>query len=151
MELFQREGTLEKRNTVLFVCEHGAAKSVIAAAFFNRLAAERQIALRAVARGTNPDVAIAPNAVRGLSVDGIESDSGAPTRLTDADLETAARVVAFCPLPDIDDRACRIDVWEDVPQVGEGYERARDAIVERVVRLVDEFAARPGDSGGLAS
>ena len=37
--------------TVLFVCEHGAAKSVIAAAEFNRLAEQRGLAWRATFRG----------------------------------------------------------------------------------------------------
>ena len=42
-------------NTVLFVCEHGAAKSVIAAAYFNQLASEKNLDVRAIERGTNPD------------------------------------------------------------------------------------------------
>src|SRR5215813_9354941 len=37
---------------VVFVCEHGAAKSVIATAYFNKLAAERGLAYRATFRGT---------------------------------------------------------------------------------------------------
>jgi protein-tyrosine-phosphatase len=41
--------------TIIFVCEHGAAKSVIAAAYFNRFAEQRGLNLRAAARGTNPD------------------------------------------------------------------------------------------------
>jgi hypothetical protein len=36
--------------TVTFVCEHGVAKSVIAAAHFNRLAAAANLNYRAVAR-----------------------------------------------------------------------------------------------------
>jgi hypothetical protein len=46
--------------TVLFVCEHGAAKSVLATAEFNRLAEQRGLPWRAAARGTNPDSAIPP-------------------------------------------------------------------------------------------
>ena len=34
--------------TVVFVCEHGAAKSVVAAAHFNRMARERGLAVRAI-------------------------------------------------------------------------------------------------------
>ncbi len=50
-------GHNEKQNhdrMVVFVCEHGSAKSVIAAAFFDKLARERGLTLRAVARGTQP-------------------------------------------------------------------------------------------------
>lgn len=39
--------------TVVFVCEHGTAKSLIAREWFNRLAAQRGIAARAVSRGVN--------------------------------------------------------------------------------------------------
>lgn len=40
----QSDGVANPR--IVFVCEHGAAKSVIAAAYFNKLAAERARALR---------------------------------------------------------------------------------------------------------
>src|SRR5688572_249911 len=49
--------------TVLFVCEHGSAKSVVAAAHFNRIAADRGLPFRAISRGTAPDPEMAPAAV----------------------------------------------------------------------------------------
>src|SRR5438093_5785714 len=51
---------------VLFVCLHGAAKSVVGAAHFRRLAAARGLAVDAVAAGTEPDPALTPGAVKGL-------------------------------------------------------------------------------------
>jgi hypothetical protein len=39
---------------VIFVCEHGAAKSVIATAYFNKMAADRHLPYRAAFRGVNP-------------------------------------------------------------------------------------------------
>lgn len=45
--------------TVLFVCLHGAAKSVIAASYFQRLAAERGVKVRAVFAGTEPEPEVA--------------------------------------------------------------------------------------------
>ena len=77
---------MDQERTVLFVCEHGSAKSVVAAAYFNRLATERQIGLRAVSKGTNPDSEIAPNAAWGLAADGLGADSGTPERLSAADV-----------------------------------------------------------------
>jgi protein-tyrosine-phosphatase len=41
---------------VVFVCEHGAAKSILAATEFDALANARGVAARAVARGTAPAV-----------------------------------------------------------------------------------------------
>src|SRR5215207_1472346 len=43
------------RPRVLFVCLHGAAKSVVGAAHFRRLAAARGLDIDAVAAGTEPD------------------------------------------------------------------------------------------------
>src|SRR5262252_2600344 len=50
------KGEASARPRVLFVCLHGAAKSVIAAAHFRRLAAAQGLAMDAVAAGTEPDV-----------------------------------------------------------------------------------------------
>ena len=118
---------MDQERTVLFVCEHGSAKSVVAAAYFNRLATERQIGLRADSRGTNPDEAVAPNAARGLAVDGFAPDGEAPRRLSNSDVEAAARVVAFCPLPDGYGGSDAIEVWEGVPPVEDGPEHIGEA------------------------
>jgi arsenate reductase (thioredoxin) len=139
---------MDQERTVLFVCEHGSAKSVVAAAHFNRLARERGVGLRAVSRGTNPDDEVAPNAARGLVVDGIAPDVEPPRRLSAADVEGALRVVAFCPLPEANEGSGPVEVWDGVPPVSEDYDRARDAIVDRVVRLLDELAGAPREAAG---
>ena len=59
------------RPRVLFVCLHGAAKSVVGAAHFRRLAAKHGLAIDAVAAGTEPDPALAPGAVKGLAAEGL--------------------------------------------------------------------------------
>ena len=48
---------------VVFVCEHG--RSVIAAAWFNKLAAEKQLPYRAVARGVTRQDGLSKPAVAG--------------------------------------------------------------------------------------
>jgi hypothetical protein len=45
--------TTPARQRVLFVCLHGAAKSVIATAYFNKLARDRGLSYRATFRGTS--------------------------------------------------------------------------------------------------
>src|SRR4029453_11092962 len=52
--------------SVVFVCEHGAAKSVVATAYFNKLAAERGPPFRATFRGTAPQDNLSVRAVEGL-------------------------------------------------------------------------------------
>jgi protein-tyrosine-phosphatase len=123
---------------VLFVCLHGAAKSVIGAAHFRRLAAARGLAIGAAAAGTEPDAELAPGAVKGLAGDGLEPAPLRPRPVTLYDLATATRVVSFgCDVAPA--RGQRVEQW-DVPAVSEGYAAARDRIVANVERLVAELA-----------
>ena len=125
-------------NTVLFVCEHGAAKSIIAAAHFNKLASEKNLDIRAIARGTNPDAELSSNTVAGLQADGLTPTESIPQKLSLADVESAQRVVTFCELPEEYRSKTVIEQWDGVPPVSEDYEKARDAIVERIHRLIVE-------------
>jgi protein-tyrosine-phosphatase len=123
---------------VLFVCLHGAAKSVIGAAHFRRLAAARGLAMDAVAAGTEPDAALAPGAVKGLAAEGLTPTPSHPRPVTLFDLSSATRVVSFgCDV--VPAAGQRVEQW-DVPAVSEGYGAARDRIVANVERLVDELA-----------
>src|ERR687891_1509571 len=83
------------RRRVLFVCLHGAAKSVVAAAHFRRLAAQRGLAVEAAAAGTEPDADLIPGAVKGLAGDGLPATPARPRPVTLYDLDSATRVVSF--------------------------------------------------------
>jgi protein-tyrosine-phosphatase len=126
------------RARVVFVCRHGAAKSVVAAAHFRRLAEARGLAIDAVAAGTEPDPELAAGAVKGLAGDGLPAMPARPRPVTLYDLDSALRVVSFgC---DLVPARGRVDQW-DVPAISEGYAAARDRIVSSVERLVAELAA----------
>ena len=130
--------TVPLQPRVLFVCLHGAAKSVIGAAHFRRLAAARGLSIGAVAVGTEPDPQLAPGAVKGLAGDGLAAGLARPRPVTLYDLDTATRVVSFgCDV--VSARGQRVEQW-DVPAVSEGYAAARDRIVANVERLVGELA-----------
>ena len=132
---------MKQGQAIVFVCEHGSAKSVVAAAHFNRLAAERGLMLRAVARGTDPDDEIAPNAASGLRADGLVAGECSPAKITRADAAGVARVVTFCELPEAYVTAALVQRWDGVPPVSENYEKARDAMVGRIRHLLDELEA----------
>jgi len=126
------------QSRVLFVCLHGAAKSVIGAAHFRRLAAERGLAIGAVAAGTEPDPQLAPGAVKGLAGDGLAPALTRPRPVTLYDLDSAVRIVSFgCEIAPT--RGQRVEQW-DVPAVSDGYAAARDRIVANVERLVADLA-----------
>jgi len=123
---------------VVFVCEHGAAKSIIAAAYFNKLAAERNLNVHAVARGTNPDAELSPNTVAGLQADDVTPTESIPQKLSLRDVENTQRIIAFCELP-VEYRKGTVEQWNEVPPVSEDYEKARDAIVEKINRLFEQI------------
>src|SRR5262249_56097455 len=67
--------------TALARCLHGVAKSVVGAAHFRRLAAERGLANRRGGRRTEPDLELAPAAIKGLAADGLTATPGRPPPL----------------------------------------------------------------------
>ena len=125
--------------TVVFVCEHGAAKSVIATAYFNKIAAERGLPFRATFRGTSPQENLSLRTVEGLKADGVAAPSGKPAAITDADVANATHIFAIgCTLPDNAHRSGKAADWSDVPDDG-GYAPMRDAIVRHVKLLLDQL------------
>src|SRR5262245_5876863 len=128
---------------VVFVCEHGAAKSVVATAYFNKLAAERGLPYRATFRGTTPQDALSVRAVAGLKDDGVEVPSGKPSAISDADVAGATHIFAIgCTLPEKATRSGKAADWSDVPD-DKGYGPMRDAIVRHVKEVLDGLQRGP--------
>ena len=124
---------------VVFVCEHGAAKSVIATAYFNKLAAERGLPFRATFRGTSPQDDLSVRAVAGLKADGVSVPSGKPAAINDTDVAAATHIFAIgCTLPDKAQQSGKASDWSDVPD-DRGYGPMRDAIVRHVTALLDQL------------
>ena len=125
--------------SIVFVCEHGAAKSVIATAYFNKLAAERGLPFRATFRGTTPQDDLSVRAVAGLKADGVAVPSGKPAAISDGDVARATHIFAIgCTLPDKAQRSGKAADWSDVPD-DQGYGPMRDAIVRHVTQLLHEL------------
>jgi len=127
---------MSSKPTIIFVCEHGAAKSIIAAAYFNKLASERGLEFVALARGTQPDAEFSPKTITGLQKDGLAPTETTPQKLSFQEVEVARRVIAFCELPEAYQQKTVIERWEDVPPVSEDYTKARDAIINHLSHLV---------------
>jgi arsenate reductase len=133
---FLSKENMNQNSIIVFVCEHGAAKSVIAAAYFNKLAREKGLNLQAVARGTKPDQTLSPQAVTGLHEDGLSPGESPPQKLSMEDVDGAQRIITFCELPVKYHGKAVIERWEGVPPVSENYEKARDAIIEQIGHLI---------------
>lgn len=126
---------MDQNSTIVFVCEHGAAKSILAAAHFNKLAGERKLNLHAIARGTHPDAELSPKTIAGLQEDGLTPSETRPQKLSQTDLDHAEHIITFCELPEEYRNNIAIEQWHDIPPVSENYAVARDAILAKLNRL----------------
>ncbi len=124
--------------TIVFVCLHGAAKSVVAAAYFQRLAEARGLKIRATSAGIDPEPQVPSTVVDALFHEGVDVRHYRPRAVTRGELAAAWRVVTFgCDLGHVAPPGLTPIRWDDVPPVSEGFEAARDAIVARIGRLLD--------------
>lgn len=130
---------MNQNSIIVFVCEHGAAKSVIGASYFNKMASEKNLGFHAIARGTHPDAELSPKTVSGLREDGLTPGESMPRKLTREDLESAERIVSFCDLPDEYQQKAIVEQWDGIPPISEDYQKARDAIVARVQTLIEHL------------
>jgi arsenate reductase len=130
----------QPEHSVLFVCEHGAAKSVVAAAHFNRMAAERGLRFRAISRGTAPDTTVPSRITVGLERDGFRLPDGfTPTALSGTDMASAIRIVSFdVKLPTMRDSS-RFVRWDGLPAFSDGYDAANGAIRSKVESLIRDL------------
>ena len=127
---------MSRRPRVLFVCLHGAAKSVVAAAYFRRLALAAGVDIDSASAGVEPDDDLPLTVVQGLKEDGFDVTGQRPSSLEAAGAQTADVVVSFgCAIEPGAEEGVLIR-WDDIPHVSDGYEIARDAIVRRLHGLL---------------
>jgi protein-tyrosine-phosphatase len=127
-----------KPGPVAFICEHGSAKSLIAREWFNRLARERGLSVRAVSLGVTPDPA-APDAIAdALQKDCFDVRSFVPRRADAAALEGASGIVAIGLEPDALPVPSGVvaEAWDGIPPASQGYAATRDALKARIEVLL---------------
>ncbi len=138
---------MAEATSVLFVCLHGAAKSVIAAEYLRLLAAGHGVLIETSAAGVEPDVEIPPTVVSSLLAEGVDVRGRQPMAVQREMLERADRVVSFgCDLSDLTPEGTAVTEWMDVPAVSDGYVTARDEIIRRVTLLLDDLVPPAGDA-----
>lgn len=124
--------------TILFVCLHGSAKSLIAAEHLNLVARSRGLAVRGESAGLEPDADVPSAVIEGLAADDIDVRGYVPRRVTAEQIGNATRIVSFgCDLVLAGLATKPVEQWDDLPMVSDGYSTARDAIVARVRTLLD--------------
>ena len=124
---------------ILFVCTHGAARSPIAAAYFNKLAKEKDLNYHAVFRGTEPDQVLTEGTIDGLTKDGFEINNWKPVGVSAQDIEKAHKVITFdCTIPS-EKKLNLKEEWNGTPSISKDYDVARNAIKKKVEQLVETF------------
>jgi len=130
--------------TVLFMCPHGGAKSLIAASYFNRIAAERHLPFTAVAvAAEHPYERVPANIADFLEKDGFHVRSFKPRPVSGADFRSASKVISVgCDLTKVDTRGMAVETWDDVPMVDEGLPQSAAAIHKHVIALISQIGSR---------
>jgi arsenate reductase len=127
---------------VAFVCLHGSAKSLIAAEYFNRIAIERNLPLRATTAGPEPDGEVPQNVVAGLKSRGIDVGQYRPTLIAAEQLSDTSLIVSFAC-----DAGRRLapskpeERWDECPAVSDNFDAAWTFITGRVEKLVSRLSA----------
>jgi arsenate reductase (thioredoxin) len=70
------------KKSIAFVCQHGSAKSLIAAEYAGVFARKHSLDLTATTSGPEPDSEVPPNVIEGLLRHGIDTRSKVPQRVT---------------------------------------------------------------------
>lgn len=136
----QADSAPRRPPTVLFMCPHGAAKSVLASAYFERLAKERGLNVRVESAGTDPDPTVAPAVAAHLKGQGYSAPKSNPRKVTPKDLESADVVISIgCDLSGLPEPRGTLVRWDDVPSPSEDFARADNAIRQRVIELIEEL------------
>ncbi len=131
---------MERTGTILFLCPHNAARSVMAAAYFDRLAQEHGLSLRAASAGTEPDDRPSLAVVAALRDDGIDVADHRPRRVMAEDLADALRVISLgCDVDELTPPGVPVERWDDVPPTGRDLGASRAAIRRRVALLVADL------------
>jgi len=127
---------------VLFVCEHGNVKSLMAASYFNEIARARGLTMRALSRGSAPDSDTVPDAIRSqLQAEGFDVSDFHPAAVTSRDVAAAARVVTIGTSlpPSVTAKGTTIEQWNDVPAASADYGAARAVLRKRIEALLDRM------------
>ncbi|MEP6999918.1 MAG: hypothetical protein ABI969_05540 [bacterium] len=140
LSLGAQQATASPQGTVLFVCEHGTVRSLLAKILFEQYAKEVGLNMVAVSRGTPADSILPAFMLVGLKADHVTLGSWRPQTLGPSDLASASYVVSFdVPLAATATANVPRAQWDALPPVSQNYAAGREAIKMRVHELVDSL------------
>lgn len=133
-------GAMGQNKKILFVCEHGSAKSLIATAYFNKLAKEKNLSWEAFSCGTDPDQEISAKTKQLLEGVQLYDKNLKPHKLSQTDVNSAEQVVMFYTVPANISVKNNTQYWLGINAVNGDFQKLRDEILSKVVNpLIDSL------------
>lgn len=124
---------------IVFICPHGAARSPIAAAYFNKMAKEQQLNYHATFKGTEPDETLSARTVEGLTNEGIDIKGWKPTLVSTTDIDNAYKVITFdCEVP-VKNAAALEEQWNGTPSPSKAYDDYTNLVRLKVKQLIEKL------------
>ena len=134
----------EQPAQVVFVCEHGNVKSLIAATLFDQAAQKRGLSVRSTSRGINPESDVPVKIANELQRDGADVSRFKPQALTQSDISGAQRVIAIGV--DLNQfktgESGTIESWTDIPPASVDYAASKAALLRHTDILLTELQAK---------
>jgi arsenate reductase len=126
--------------TILFMCPHNAAKSVMAAAYCRQMTAEQQPGWRILTAGTEPDDEPAATVVALLRAEGLAVTAKKPHRVTEAEPAAADWIVSMgCDLTGLVPPGTAVVYWDDIPPTSQDLLGAKQAIINHLVAFMNRL------------
>jgi protein-tyrosine-phosphatase len=123
--------------TILFLCPHHAAKSILAEAYFNYRVKLEGLPFQADSAGTDPSELIWPTVIDLLAREGIALTPLHPRKVTRDDLLHTFQVISLgCALEEMEIAPQQFTAWEDVPLASVDLEGSWMAICRHVDQLL---------------
>ena len=127
--------------TVLFMCPHGAAKSVLASAYFIKAAKERGLNVRVESGGTEPDPTVSSAVAKRIIDRGLAVPIDKPRRVTDEEFKNADVVISIgCDLKGLPEPTGKLQRWDEIPSPSANLDATDAAIRKRVEALIEELS-----------
>ncbi len=130
------------QSQIVFLCQHGNVKSLMAATYFNEIASNRNLPYWAISRGTAIDSDTAPPAIfAGLSAEGFDVSRFHPTAITSADYRSSSHAVLIgVALPStVSSASVKSYQWADVPPASINYAATRDTLKSHIAELLNQL------------
>ena len=127
---------------IIFVCEHGNVKSLMAASYFNQLAKSNNLPYHALSRATVPDSKTVPPSIsKGLSAEGIDVSSFEPTGISSSDITSAQLIITIgVSLPEnLQGNTVPVEKWNDIPPASVDFNASSNSIKLHLQTLINQL------------